>query len=110
MIFVWIRIDRRKDAAGILAEKLVKEIPKRALEILKDKSNEIDVKVEPFGPMDYHMNDLQIMICTDNSSTVEKAKIIAEKIEKLIPKNLSTFVWVILPGDSFFVKISPKPK
>lgn len=94
MIFVLIRVDGRKDAAGACIEEIVKKIPKLLLEMFESESKHIDIKVEPFGPMDYHTMDLDIIVLSDAFPVLQNAVNFSEKIERLIPKKIKTSIFI----------------
>lgn len=94
MIFVLIRIDGRKDMSGASIEKIVKKMPKLLLEMFEGQSKHIDMKIEPFGMMDYHTMDLSIVILSDAFPSLQNSEIFSEKIEKLIPKGVKTSIFI----------------
>lgn len=94
MIFVLIRVDGKKDMAGLFVEKVLKKMPKLLSEMFEGQSENIDIKIEPFGMMDYHTMDLNIVIFSDGFPSLQNSENFSEKIEKLIPKGVKTSIFI----------------
>jgi|GEM_PF-5489679 len=95
MISVWVRIDGRKDVAVTFAiEEFLKKLRRLLLKMFEGKSKDIDIKIEPFGMMDYHTMDISIIILSDNFITLKNTEIIFRKIEELVPKGIKTSIFL----------------
>lgn len=113
MPYALVRIDPRK-LGGAELVKLVEKLPTIVSEALsvpgtagKLTSDEIEVKVEHFGPLDIHSKDVQIIIWANDyperkKNLDERREAITERIiEEFLYPETTCSVWVLLALGSY---------
>jgi len=113
MPFVWVRVSSFLNEEFI--EKLAKKLPiivAKALNVPGTKGTlkpeEIEVKVESFGPLDVHTKNIEIIIWANDyperrENLNERRKQIVAEIGKFFSSTpeITGFVWVLLQPGSY---------